>query len=578
MKKRKAFKTMLSASLLVPAVAAVSVQTTEAATMSQIERAVQKSISTSQVLRRACSIESNGDGKTRPYKEYNAAKAAYHEAVKLVNSLPYAKKQIYLAKLDEPQLQLKRAAYYIDAITAGKKIEEKKKVLESHVKQGILTNETVKAYYDLSYEMKKQTALLDRVYGTTTRNAIKEYFKKPAERLKEDVSYAVTVKTALLNIESLPSVGKEEELLKEAKKVLLFLETIPQPSYQKSLTESWLQMKHKIPANVQDEEYKTLNELNDRLRELKNLVKPGVSNEKVPVLYENILTLSSKVKNETAKVRFKQTLQKEMQQLILPAKELKQLLTSKAIENGIPPEIVKSIAITESGKFQQFEENGEVFKSKDNGYGIMQVTPLSEHDKRFDWNSVKYDLGSNIDTGIKILLEKWNYSGKITPVVNDGRKEILENWYFAIMAYNGLSKKNDPNYSDQPYQVKVYENMKKYTLANPQLIDKADLSITYNESTGKPVFSHKMKYSTSRETKSTQLYKVGDQINITGSASFRDRPSTLNNKPVTLPAGTKVTIIGGPIEDENMFNLFTWYKVKINQTGQVGYIASVNLK
>ncbi|MFE8701708.1 transglycosylase SLT domain-containing protein [Cytobacillus sp. FJAT-54145] len=573
--KNKAIKLAIASTFMIPTVAVSTTNQADAATYNQVSDAVQKAISTSQVLRRACSIEWTGDGKTRPYKEYNAAKTAYNEAIKLVNQLRSDQKQVFLAKLDDPQLQIKRAAYYIDAITAGKKIEEKKLFLESQLKEGVLSDKTVTAYHELSYEIKKQTKLLDRVYGVTTREAIRYSFKETAEKLRDDLSYPMTVRMALSEINRLPS-GETSKLLSQGKKALMFLEVIPQKEYYDQLRLKWDKLQSKIPEDVRDNEFDRLLEVNNSLRELRQLVKPGVSDSKVPSLVDTISSSITQVSNSLYQEKVETRLDSILSQLQVPISEIKGMLTQKAVEAGIPPELVKSIVITENGSFQQFDSKGEVFKSPDNGYGIMQVTPLDEHDTRYNWDQVKYDLEYNIEIGIKILQEKWSYSGTRIPVINNGEKEILENWYFAVMAYNGLSKVNDPNHSDRTYQSKVYNNMAQYAQVSPEILNKDNLKISYSPTTGQAIFSEKMNYATKEMTKSTQLYSKGDTVILPSKARLRDKPSTTGG-PVDIAAGTKVDILSGPIEDENKYNLFVWYKVKNLSTGQEGYIASVSL-
>lgn len=73
-----------------------------------------------------------------------------------------------------------------------------------------------------------------------------------------------------------------------------------------------------------------------------------------------------------------------MAELTLSTVEMKTLLTKKALEAKIPPKIIKAVSQTENGNWQQFTKDGDVFTSTDKGYGIMQVTPLSDSDIRFD--------------------------------------------------------------------------------------------------------------------------------------------------------------------------------------------------
>lgn len=571
-KKQQLIKTIISSSLILPAVISIQAPSTEAATTTQIASAVQKAISNSQILRRATSIEWSGDGKTRPYTEYNNTKAAYYYAEKLVKAMPSSNtKIVYQANLSEAKTQIDRAVAYIDAITAGEKIVDKKNALQSQVDKGLINAETVSLYHSLSFEIAKQAKLLDRVYGVTTREFIREYYKKTSERLRDELSYPVTVKMALDQMESSNS---NEEILRESKKVLMFLQVVPQPSFEKQLTAKWDSLKGRVPASIQDVEYKNLLSVHNNLAELKKTIKPGISSSQVPILYEDTKNRIAQIGNSLAKRKLDESLTSVMSNLFLSVSEIKTLLTKKAAEKGIPPEIVKSIALTENGNFQQFLPDGEVFKSPDNGFGIMQVTPLSENDTRFDWEKVKYDLGYNIETGINILLEKWGYSGSRLPIVNDGNMETLENWYFAIMAYNGLSKRNDPFASaEATYQEKVYANLSSL---DPEIISEDQLKISYNQTTGQMLFGDKMQYATTKKTKTAQLYKVGDSLTLPTSVNFRNVPTTLNNTPIKqLPKGTTITIMDQPTEDSNKFNIFTWYKIKINATGETGYIASL---
>lgn len=76
------------------------------------------------------------------------------------------------------------------------------------------------------------------------------------------------------------------------------------------------------------------------------------------------------------------------------------------------------------------------------GVGIMQIT-VSPNDSRY------YDLCTNedynIQVGAQILADKW----ASTPDIGDGHyaigREKLENWYYAVWAYNSWGYINNPN-------------------------------------------------------------------------------------------------------------------------------------
>ena len=106
--------------------------------------------------------------------------------------------------------------------------------------------------------------------------------------------------------------------------------------------------------------------------------------------------------------------------------EVGKLLTEEAMKLDIPPEIAKAIAFKES-KWEQ-----DAVGSDEKGVGIMQVT-----DQRFDQEKLKNDIHYNIQSGLQILNEKFEGKDGKLPTVNQNDRDVLESWYFAILAYNG---------------------------------------------------------------------------------------------------------------------------------------------
>ncbi|MFE0178945.1 hypothetical protein ACFWZ2_42235 [Streptomyces sp. NPDC059002] len=83
----------------------------------------------------------------------------------------------------------------------------------------------------------------------------------------------------------------------------------------------------------------------------------------------------------------------------------------------------------------------------DCGYGITQVTDHMrlagrEHGHggaAWDYQkqrAVALDYATNIAAGLQILVSKWNQTKKAQVVVHDGDPKRLENWFFALWAYN----------------------------------------------------------------------------------------------------------------------------------------------
>lgn len=98
------------------------------------------------------------------------------------------------------------------------------------------------------------------------------------------------------------------------------------------------------------------------------------------------------------------------------------------------------------------------------GSTLAKVTADALDPDQLDYiNRLKYDYDFNISEGARILNQKW----RTVPKIGDGDRNTLENWYFAVWAYNGWSTKNNPNYCVSQnlvsYQDKVYSFMgKKY--------------------------------------------------------------------------------------------------------------------
>ncbi|MEV5357791.1 hypothetical protein [Streptomyces sp. NPDC052693] len=83
----------------------------------------------------------------------------------------------------------------------------------------------------------------------------------------------------------------------------------------------------------------------------------------------------------------------------------------------------------------------------DCGYGITQVTDHMrlagrEHGKggtAWDYQkqrAVALDYAANVAAGLQILVDKWNQTKRAGLVVHDGDPNKLENWFFALWAYN----------------------------------------------------------------------------------------------------------------------------------------------
>lgn len=122
--------------------------------------------------------------------------------------------------------------------------------------------------------------------------------------------------------------------------------------------------------------------------------------------------------------------------------EINRKLEIIAKSKDIPSVILKGVAWVESG-WRQFDKNGNVVTNPYGprpGLGILQVTSYDSSNTELV-NKLKYDIDFNISYGADLLNAKWNFA----PKIGDGDRNKLENWYFALWAYNGWAKVNNPN-------------------------------------------------------------------------------------------------------------------------------------
>ena len=149
-----------------------------------------------------------------------------------------------------------------------------------------------------------------------------------------------------------------------------------------------------------------------------------------------------------------------------------------SVSARFPCEVLKSIGWVESGWKQfcvpstpadQVGGPSRTIISFDCGYGVGQVTSgmHTGESPSFDRTRVASDATYNLATGTQILASKW----KSTNCVGDNQPSIVEDWYTAVWAYNGLAYVNNPSnptYSSSrgvwnpsvggaaPYQEKVF--------------------------------------------------------------------------------------------------------------------------
>lgn len=244
--------------------------------------------------------------------------------------------------------------------------------------------------------------------------------------------------------------------------------------------------------------------------------------------------------------------------------ELEARIDKIALERGVPAVFIKAIAQIESG-FEHFRSNGSPkYSANGKHVGLMQVT---NYKNMFDAEKLKNDVDYNINAGIDVLLLKWNESVNNVGVSKVGNMDpnILENWYFALWAYNGWAASNNPNANAKAYQEKVYDISAKYFEQNISRIDTSSLPA----SRSLPSRGLSIATPTNKHLANLFQYTKNDLVvinTITNDASGNLKGLELYDTPSgnvigTVHAGQMAQIEEGP----NFTDGYYWYKIKINE-------------
>lgn len=126
---------------------------------------------------------------------------------------------------------------------------------------------------------------------------------------------------------------------------------------------------------------------------------------------------------------------------------------SVSTSRPIPHIILRGMAWQESHWLQFANSVGDpdnvytcTLVSSDCGYGVMQITScMSDGCGWFTPSRVAGELAYNVGAGANFLIQKWNATWM--PFIGNNDHTVAEQWYYAVIAYNGWSLCNDPNRS-----------------------------------------------------------------------------------------------------------------------------------
>ena len=123
------------------------------------------------------------------------------------------------------------------------------------------------------------------------------------------------------------------------------------------------------------------------------------------------------------------------------------MLTQEAKKYNIPSVILKAMAWQES-QWRQFDQYGRPLLGKDGDVGIMQITPVTVDDfnSRYQLGIDKVQLAYNVEYNADIGANLLSLMFQELPKIGDGDRNVLENWYFAIWRFNGVT--SSPSHPD----------------------------------------------------------------------------------------------------------------------------------
>lgn len=155
-------------------------------------------------------IEYNANVQSQPYAAYNEAKKSLQEAKKLVATLPADKQTAYKKSLADIEVWIGRAANYIDAISAGRKLDAGTKELKQYLQVGDIKN-SIAFYHSLSSLQKRQAEYLYKPYGKATREAILAKYKDVSQAALEQGKLVVLISDLMKSLEeAIASDNKEK--------------------------------------------------------------------------------------------------------------------------------------------------------------------------------------------------------------------------------------------------------------------------------------------------------------------------------------------------------------------------------
>ncbi len=238
-------------------------------------------------------------------------------------------------------------------------------------------------------------------------------------------------------------------------------------------------------------------------------------------------------------------------------KEIEAMIDEVALKRAIPAILLKGIARVES-VYKHFNSDGSP-KICGTSIGLMQVNNIYGG---YDSYRLKYDILYNIEAGADVLLNKWSMSSynQVSSVGNMD-PDILENWYFALWAYNGWAQSNNPV---SPYAKKYTYQQLVYDVIEKEYGKKINnIDFSYLPKDSKPSRTLTVPTPDSSSIGNIILYEKGDYVRtdgIRGAYNLRDEPGGKYVHQLSINQLGAIT--EGPVLKKGYY----WYKVYIDET------------